>query len=65
MIRDDCIWQAECKDHDTKYCCENYREKAQGHCFGDGSPIRSKVFISRTTEKIIDDYDLAEGEDIL
>ena len=45
-----CIWQAECKDSDNVYCCEEYREKAQGHCFATGACIKTKVFVPRTKE---------------
>lgn len=31
--QNDCIWREECKDIDDIYCCEKYREKAQGKCF--------------------------------
>jgi hypothetical protein len=29
----DCPKKDECRDVDDKYCCKEYREKAQGHCF--------------------------------
>jgi hypothetical protein len=49
-MENDCIWQAECKCSDNVYCCEEYREKAQGHCFATGACIKTKVFVPRTKE---------------
>lgn len=50
MKENDCIWQTECKDVDETHCCEDYREKAQGHCFTTGKCIKTNIFIPRTKE---------------
>jgi hypothetical protein len=49
-MENDCIWQADCKDSDDVHCCEEYREKAQGHCFATGACIKTKIFEPRTKE---------------
>jgi hypothetical protein len=50
MKENDCIWQADCKDSDDTHCCEDYREKAKGHCYTDGKLFKTKIFIQRTKE---------------
>ena len=31
--KNDCEWKDKCLDADNVICCEEYRKKAQNHCF--------------------------------
>ena len=49
-MNNDCTWQADCKEVDDIKCCEDYREKARGHCYVSGQLIKTKIFQPRTKE---------------